>query len=115
MDPMGFVLGPKLRLLAQELAEIYATGNLVVVAGAGVSRASGLPGWNEMVATIQAEGSTYRPRERRFSGRAADRARLGWTDHKDHEAATPDEVGKSLNRPGPSLPVPSEHTSYLIA
>lgn len=59
MDPMGFVLGPKLRSLAQELAEIYASGNLVVVAGAGVSRASGLPGWNEMVASIQAEGSRY--------------------------------------------------------
>lgn len=54
---MGYVLGPKLRLLAQELAEIYVDGRLVVVAGAGVSRASGLPGWEQIVTSIQAEGS----------------------------------------------------------
>lgn len=57
LTSMGYVLGPKLRLLAQELAEIYVDGSLVVVAGAGVSRASGMPGWVEIVASIQAEGS----------------------------------------------------------
>jgi hypothetical protein len=40
---VGYVLGPKRRSLASELAECYLRGDLVVVAGAGVSRASGLP------------------------------------------------------------------------
>jgi hypothetical protein len=53
----GYVLGPALRALADELAEQYVRGNLVVVAGAGVSRASGMPGWSEMVAAIQEDAS----------------------------------------------------------
>lgn len=54
MAPPGFVLGPKLRSLAQELAATYAGGQLVIVAGAGVSRAAGLPGWEQLVSSIQA-------------------------------------------------------------
>ena len=53
MSPGGEVLGPKLRTLVQGLAELYLNGDLVIVAGAGVSRASGLPGWDEMVAVLQ--------------------------------------------------------------
>jgi SIR2-like domain len=54
---IGAVLGPKLGPLADELADQYVRGNLLVVAGAGVSRASGLPGWAEMVATIEAKAA----------------------------------------------------------
>jgi hypothetical protein len=53
----GYVLGPALRALAVELADQYVHGDLVIVAGAGVSRASGMPGWSEMVAGIQKEAS----------------------------------------------------------
>lgn len=58
MASRGFVLGPGLRSLAQELAETYVQGRLVLVAGAGVSRASGMPGWREMVDTIQRGAAT---------------------------------------------------------
>lgn len=58
MALIGQVLGPKLGPLAEELADQYVRGNLVVVAGAGVSRASGLPGWAEIVATIEAKAAT---------------------------------------------------------
>jgi NAD-dependent SIR2 family protein deacetylase len=53
----GSVLGPRLQSLAEELAEIYVRGDLVLVAGAGVSRASGLPGWSEMVAVMQSQAA----------------------------------------------------------
>jgi hypothetical protein len=56
----GYVLGAALRDLADELAEAYVQGNLVIVAGAGVSRASGMPGWSEMVAGIQAQAAQDR-------------------------------------------------------
>lgn len=46
-------LGTPVRRLVESLARSYATGNLVLVAGAGVSRAAGLPGWREMVETLQ--------------------------------------------------------------
>ncbi len=53
MSTRGYVLGPPVRELASELAARYVAGELVIVAGAGVSRASGLPGWNDMVRTLQ--------------------------------------------------------------
>jgi hypothetical protein len=53
----GLVLGGKLRSVAEELADIYVRGDLVLVAGAGVSRAAGMPGWEQMVASIQEAGS----------------------------------------------------------
>ena len=49
----GYTLGPRLRSLARELAGVYAAGQLVIVAGAGVSRAAGLPGWDDLIASIQ--------------------------------------------------------------
>lgn len=53
MVSRGDVFGPQVQALATELAGLYLSGELVVVAGAGVSRASGLPGWAEMVGTLQ--------------------------------------------------------------
>jgi hypothetical protein len=53
----GHILGPGLRSLADELAGLYLDGRLVIVAGAGVSRASGMPGWEEMVGAIQAQAA----------------------------------------------------------
>jgi hypothetical protein len=58
MTVSGFVLGTPLRNLATELAGIYRRGELVIVAGAGVSRASHLPGWLEMVGSIQREAAS---------------------------------------------------------
>lgn len=57
MVALGTVLGPHLEALAQEVADLYLAGDLVIVAGAGVSRASGMPGWDEMVAALQAQAS----------------------------------------------------------
>ena len=57
----GYVLGTDLRDLAEELAGLYLAGELVIIAGAGVSRASGMPGWAEMVAFIQDASSTDLP------------------------------------------------------
>ena len=51
----GLVLGAELRTLAEELALHYLGGDLVLIAGAGVSRTSGMPGWAEMVESIQTE------------------------------------------------------------
>jgi SIR2-like protein len=53
----GSVLGPPLEALANDLAELYVNGDLVLVAGAGVSRASGMPGWADMVTTLQAQAA----------------------------------------------------------
>ncbi len=57
MPAKGNVLGVALTSLAQELAEVYLAGELAIVAGAGVSRASGLPGWDEMVASIERDAA----------------------------------------------------------
>jgi hypothetical protein len=57
----GFVLSPDLRQLSDELAEVYLRGELVMIAGAGVSRASGMPGWGEMVASIQSATADDEP------------------------------------------------------
>lgn len=51
-QPDGYILSADLRQLADQLADVYLRGELVVIAGAGVSRASGMPGWREMVASI---------------------------------------------------------------
>ena len=39
--------------MAAELGEAYRAGDLALVAGAGVSRSSGLPGWEQMIASIR--------------------------------------------------------------
>lgn len=49
----GGVLGDSLLELVEDLAKIYVAGRLVIVAGAGVSRASGLPAWSEMIDVLQ--------------------------------------------------------------
>ena len=58
MVASGSVLGLQLEALAQEVADLYLAGDLVLVAGAGVSRASGMPGWEEMVEALQSQAST---------------------------------------------------------
>lgn len=57
MPSGGSVLGPRLQKLAEDLADAYVRGGLVLVAGAGVSRASGLPGWSQMVAALQTQAA----------------------------------------------------------
>jgi NAD-dependent SIR2 family protein deacetylase len=49
----GAVLGEPLRKLAAELADVYLSGELVLVVGAGVSRSAGLPNWQDMVTNLQ--------------------------------------------------------------
>lgn len=53
-QPDGYVLSADLRQLAVQLADTYLRGELVMIAGAGVSRASGMPGWGDMVGSIEA-------------------------------------------------------------
>lgn len=55
MATRGLVLGPGFASLVEELTSLYVAGELVVVAGAGASRAAELPGWEEMVAAIQTD------------------------------------------------------------
>lgn len=43
--------------LADELSDKYVGGSLRIVAGAGVSRASGLPGWSDMAVSVEEEAS----------------------------------------------------------
>ncbi len=53
----GEILGAQLVDLARELGARYLAGDLFIVAGAGVSRASGLPGWADMVRSLQASAA----------------------------------------------------------
>lgn len=57
----GDVLGPSVRALASDLAARYVAGDLVIVAGAGVSRASGLPGWEEIIESLQTSVASATP------------------------------------------------------
>jgi hypothetical protein len=91
----GYVLGPKLRPLAEDLAQQYIAGNLVLVAGAGVSRASGLPGWDEMVATIQTQASTHLAGGMDSQDLEAVLARL----HRDNPASRADSLRRLLKAP----------------
>ena len=50
---MVAALPPDLVGLADELSDKYLAGSLRIVAGAGVSRSSGLPGWGGMARAIE--------------------------------------------------------------
>jgi SIR2-like domain len=82
------VLGPQLGALAVDLADQYVRGNLVLVAGAGVSRASGLPGWAEMVATIEAKA----PEELTSTVSPADLSAVLTTLHRDDPVSRADSL-----------------------